>query len=76
VAANQAHAYDPAQLLRDRQEGMFLISYETAGGWVAVSKDILTDVLGAGHDVKITGLPPVVAARLQLMCPQLQVQAH
>jgi hypothetical protein len=71
VAARGAHAYDPTQLLRDRQEGMFLISYRTSGGWVAITKDLLTEILGAGRDVRIVGLPDVAAAALRLMAPNL-----
>jgi hypothetical protein len=73
VAAHKAHSYDEARLLRDRQEGMFVISYETSGGWVAISKDILTDVLGAGRDVRIGGLPSTAAGVMRLMCPSLVV---
>lgn len=71
VAADQAESYDAAQLLRDRQEGHYVVSYETSDGWVAIKKDILTEVLGAGRDAKIAGLPPVAARVLQLMCPGL-----
>lgn len=71
VAANKAHACDQGRLLHDRQEGTFLVSYETAGGWVAITKDILTDVLGNERDVKIVGLPGVAVAVLRLMCPKL-----
>jgi hypothetical protein len=65
---------DRAQLLRDRREGMFLVSYETSGGWVAITKDVLTDVLGAGRDAKLVGLPGVAAGVLKLMCPDLVIQ--
>jgi hypothetical protein len=68
VAEQQADPYDQTQLLNERQEGEFLLSYKTAGGWVAISKDILTEVLGAGHDAKIMGLPPEAAEVLALMC--------
>lgn len=68
VAARKAEAYEQTQLLRDRQEGHFLVSVETSGGWLGVKKDILTEVLGAGHDVKIAGLGPVAADVLRLMC--------
>jgi hypothetical protein len=71
VAANQAHSHDEPHLLHDRQEGMFLVSYETPGGWVGISKDILTDVLGAGGDVKIAGLSRAAVGVLRLMCPNL-----
>jgi hypothetical protein len=75
VAAAKAHTYDRTRLLRDRQEGMFLVSYETSGGWVAITKDILTDALGAGRDVKIVGLPGVAAGVLKLMCPDLVIRS-
>jgi hypothetical protein len=71
VAAHQAESYDEAQLLQERQEGEFILSYKTPGGWVAITKDILTEVLGAGRDVKIAGLPRDAAAALKLMCPNL-----
>lgn len=56
-------------LLSDRREGKFLLSYETPLGWRAITKSVLTGVLGQGQDVKITGLPPAAAAALRLMCP-------
>jgi hypothetical protein len=65
----QAASGEQKQLLERRLEGEFLLSYRTSGGWVAISKDILTEVLGAGRDVKITGLPPAAAGVLRLMCP-------
>jgi hypothetical protein len=71
VAAHKAEHYDEAKLLRDRQEGHFLLSYETAGGWVALKKDLLTEVLGAGRDAKLSGLPPSAADVLKLMCPNV-----
>jgi hypothetical protein len=75
VSGDVLHA-DPATALvpgmsSDRREGKYLLSYKTPGGWVAITKDILTDVLGAGRDVKIVGLPPVAAGALTLMCPNL-----
>ncbi|HTV78333.1 MAG TPA: hypothetical protein VMF03_08750 [Steroidobacteraceae bacterium] len=73
VAAQQAHHQDPDQLQRDRQEGMFLLSYGTPGGCVAISKDVLTDVLGEGRDASIAGLPAPVADALILMCRGLAV---
>ncbi|HET9132599.1 MAG TPA: hypothetical protein VFO86_16720, partial [Terriglobia bacterium] len=71
VSAHQAEAYDETQLLQERQEGEFLLSYPTPGGWVAITKDVLTEVLGEGRDVKITGLPRDTAEVLKLMCPKL-----
>ena len=73
VAAHAADSYDAAQLVHDRQEGYFVLSYETAGGWVAITKDILSEVLGAGKDVKLVGLSPMPAGVLRLMCPTLVV---
>ena len=69
VAAHKADAYDETHLLNDRREGKCLLSYKTPGGWVAITKSILTEVLGAGHDAKIVGLPPAAIGVLTLMCP-------
>ena len=71
VAANRAHYEDESRVLSDRREGKCVLSYKTPGGWVAITKAILTEVLGAGRDVKIVGLPPVAAEVLTLMCPNL-----
>jgi hypothetical protein len=73
VAAQKAHSYDETRLLRDRQEGMFVLSYQTPGGWVAITKDVLTEVLGAGRDAKMIGLPGPAVGVLKLMCPNLVV---
>ena len=73
VAAHKADAYDETHLLSERREGKYVLSYQTPGGWVAVTKAILTEVLGEGRDVKIVGLPPVAAGVLKLMCPNLVV---
>src|SRR5262245_37373906 len=71
VAAHKADSYDQTHLLHSRLEGEFVLSYKTSGGWVAITKDILTEVLGAGRDVKIVGLPREAAGVLSLMCPSL-----
>lgn len=71
VAANKAAPYDRAQLLQERREGHFLVSYETPGGWTALRKDLLTEVLGAGGDARIEGLPLDAAQVLRLMCADL-----
>jgi hypothetical protein len=68
---NNAEPYDRAQLLAGRREGHFLLSYETPGGWVALKKDLLTEVLGAGRDARIAGLPADAAQVLRLMCTDL-----
>ena len=75
VAAHKADACDETQLLSDRREGKCVVSYKTPGGWVAITKAILTEVLGAGRDVKIVGLPPEAAGVLTLMCPGLVVSS-
>ena len=66
-------SYDEIRLLSDRREGKCLVSYQTPGGWAAISKTILTEVLGAGRDAKIVGLPPVAVEALTLMYPNLVV---
>jgi len=71
VAAQQAVSCNEPRLLSDRREGKYVLSYKTPGGWVAITKDILTDVLGAGRDVKLAGLPAVAIGVLTLMCPHL-----
>jgi hypothetical protein len=71
VAAHKADAYDEAQLLSDRQEGRCVLSYQTPGGWVGITKAMLTEVLGAGRDAKIVGLPPAAAEALTLLGPNL-----
>jgi hypothetical protein len=68
VAAHKAEPYDLAQLLRDRQEGHFLVSYETPGGWMALKKNLLAEVLVEGRDASVPGLPPHAAEVLRLMC--------
>ncbi len=73
VAAHKADSCDQAHLLHGRREGEFVLSYTTPGGWVAISKDILTEVLGAGHDAKVVGLPRAAAGVLRLMCPNLVI---
>jgi hypothetical protein len=73
VAAHKAEPYDGAQLLAGRREGHFLVSYETPGGWIALKKDLLTEVLGAGRDARIVGLPFDAAQVLRLMCTDLMI---
>lgn len=73
VAAHKGESSDQIQLLHSRFEGEFVLCYRTPGGWVGITKDILTEVLGAGHDAKIVGLPRVAAEVLKLMCPNLVI---
>jgi hypothetical protein len=71
VTAHKAEFCDEPQLSSDRLEGRCLLSYKTPGGWVAITKAVLTEVLGKGRDVKMAGLPTVAADVLKLMCPKL-----
>jgi hypothetical protein len=71
VAAYKAEFCDQGRLLRDRQEGHFLVSWETPGGWMAIRKSVLAEVLAAGLDARITGLPDDAAQILGLMCTGL-----
>jgi len=73
VAAQKAVPCDETQLLHSRTEGEFLVSCATPHGWVAVTKDVVTEVLGAGRDAWITELPREAAHVLKLMCPDLVV---
>ena len=72
VAAQKARLCEQQRLLDDRREGMHLLSYQTPGGWIAIKKDFLTEILGAGRDVKINDLPAVAAGVLRLMCPTIR----
>ena len=71
VTSHKAEPYDRAQFMAGRLEAHFLVSYETPGGWIALKKDLLTEVLGAGRDARIAGLPPDAAQVLRLMCTDL-----
>ena len=71
VAQKKAEACDQAPLLKDRVEGHFAVSYETSGGWVAITKDFLTEILAAGRDAKVIGLPAVAVESLRLTCRDL-----
>ncbi len=72
IATHKAASKDEGDLVHCRMEGEFLVSYKTAGGWAALTKDLLTDVPGTGRDAKIT-LPRAAADVLKLMCPALAV---
>jgi hypothetical protein len=73
VAARKAELREESQLLSDRREGRCVLSYRTPGGWVAMTKAVLTEVLGAGRDAKVVGLPSAASEVLKLMCPGLVV---
>lgn len=69
VEAGMATAKDAEDLLHCRMEGEFLVSWPTPGGWAALDKDLLTELVGTGTDAKIVGLPEDAAAILGLMYP-------
>jgi hypothetical protein len=71
VAAGKAEYQDDAQLASDRREARCLLSYKTPAGWAAISKAVITEILGEGRDAKVAGLPPVAVDALKLMCPSL-----
>lgn len=73
VGAGTAVAYDEPKLLHSRTEGEFIVSYRTPRGWVAVTKDALTEVLGTGRDTTLTGLPREAAHVAKLMCGDLAI---
>lgn len=75
VSEGRAQACEETKLLADRNEGEFIVSFQTAGGWVALSKDVLTDVLGAGRDVRVSGIPRAVINVMALVCPGLVASA-
>jgi hypothetical protein len=75
VVTHKAEYAEEPQLLSDRREGRCIVSCKTAGGWVAISKAILTDILGAGRDAKVAVLPPEAAGALELTCPGLVKRA-
>jgi hypothetical protein len=70
VSANKAEPIEQAQLLAGRKEAHFLVSYETSGGWMALKKDLLTEVLGEGRDARVVGLPLEAAQVLRRMLVQ------
>jgi hypothetical protein len=71
TGSGKAQPCADARLQADRQEGMYVVSFQTSGGWMAISKDVLTAVLGAGLDANIEGLPPVAVQTLELLHPEL-----
>ena len=65
--------YDERKFLSDWQAGKFALKYETPDGWRSITKTFLTEVLAAGRDAKVVGLPPAAAATLKLLCPGLAI---
>ncbi len=66
-----AEGYDAARMVAARREGHFLVSFEAPDGWVALKKDLLTEVLGEGRDATIAGFPPHAVRVLTRMCGDL-----
>lgn len=64
--ADQGQSRDVAY---DRKEGRCLVSYQSDGEWVAVSKSVLTHVMDQGRDAVITGIDPKAIEVLRLTCP-------
>ena len=60
-------------VLFDRREGRCLVSYEADGEWLAVSKSVLTYVIGQGQDALITDIGPKGIEVLRLTCPGVVV---
>ena len=73
VAEHRAESCEAAQLLHERNEGLYLVSYETQGGWMALKKTLLEEILAAGRDARIVALPPEAAQVLRLMCFDLVI---
>jgi hypothetical protein len=73
VASQKAHRQDQSQIASDRREGRCLVSVKTAGGWVAITKAVLSELLEAGQDAKLSGLPASAVEALKLMYPDLVI---
>ena len=57
-------------------KGISLSVTKRPGGWIALKKDLLTEVLGAGRDARIAGLPLDAAQVLRLMCTDLAIPSE
>lgn len=68
-----ATAFPRSQIVGDRNEGRFLASAEIDGKWFAVSKTIVTQVIGQGFDALILDVPEPVIDVLRVTCPDLIV---
>ena len=66
-----ATAFPRSHVLADRHEGRYLASVEQDGKWYALSKMVLTASLARGRDARVAGVPPALAARLRLTCPEI-----
>lgn len=57
VAAHKAQSYDEAQLLRDRQEGMFVVSYRTLGDGSPLPRTFSPKSWARGAMSRLPGYP-------------------
>ena len=71
--SNGTTAFPKSQILTDRNEGRLLASAEIEGRWFAVSKTILTQVIGRGFDALIVDVPEPVIEVLRMTNPGLIV---
>jgi gluconokinase len=71
VASDNATHCEQADLLHSRTEGELVVSFPTPSGWTGISKDVLTDIVGAGATARVVDLPAGAAAVLRLTCPRL-----
>ncbi len=67
----KAEPYEAVRMVSARREAHFLVSFETPGGWTALKRDVLTEVLGEGHDATIVAMPREAVEVLRLMCGDL-----
>ena len=63
--------YTNPKMLRERQDSLSVT--KTPGGWIALKKNLLTEVLGKGRDARIVGVPLGAAQVLRLMCADLLI---
>ena len=69
--SNGTTAFPKSQILTDRNEGRLLASADIEGKWFAVSKTILTQVIGRGFDALIVDVPDPVIEVLRITSPGL-----
>jgi len=72
VAAHKAEPYDRRNCWRAGGRA-FPCQLRNAKRMIALKKNLLTEVLGAGRDARIVGLPLDAAQVLRLMCPDLMI---
>lgn len=62
---------ETSQFLARRMEGHFVVSYQTAGVWHGLKKELLAEILGSGRDADISKLPPEATQVVRLMSVDL-----